>query len=366
MTDNSDLSPLFRPLKIGSHIVPSRLFLAPVNTGYAESGRTSKLLVDFHKDRSGPAVGINMIGNVAVSADGASNEGTLLLESDAAAQDLRFLAETISALGSTPGIQLAFSPPGLMPTRNWVARDPKGEQERLRSLISSIPNARVANILEMFLRSIAHGARAGFKVLQIHAAHGYFLSLLTNPIVNLRTGEYSADSRWFEDFIARALNVAGDAILSVRFSLFSGLLADQRPEVEFISQLSARCAKLGVPLLDYSAGFYSVDKRLIYPGLERGPMPYLDLLRPIAKLVDCIVSLGGNICDTRNIPDLEGNMAVSVGRALIADPDFAAKSRLRAYGSIQACTRRARCHYFSRGRRGLQCGVNTALGTIRA
>lgn len=148
----------------------------------------------------------------------------------------------------------------------------------------------------------------------------------------------------------------------MRFSLFSGLAADPSAEIAFTTTLSKQAAALGVRLLDYSAGFYTVDKRLIYPGSERGVLPYLPIVCTVTEGLDVVASVAGNVLDLRHLPELPNTMAVSVGRALIADPDFATKARKGQYQEIRPCSRKGRCHYFSRGVEGLRCGANPHLG----
>ena len=187
---------------------------------------------------------------------------------------------------------------------------------------------------------------------------------MTNPLVNGRAGEYGCDGPWFVRFIEAALNRARGRVLSLRLSLFSGISPEPGPEISFTSHLSRQAAALGVGLLDYSAGFYTVDKRLIYPGSEKGVLPYLSLVRAVVEGLNSAVSVAGNVLDIRQLPELPENMAISIGRAMIADPSFAAKSSSGRHADIQLCTRRGRCHYFSRGVAGLQCGMNPSLGRI--
>jgi NADPH2 dehydrogenase len=122
--------------------------------------------------------------------------------------------------------------------------------------------------------------------------------------------------------------------------------------------VSKQLARAGTHILDFSNGFYTVDRRLIYPGIEKGVLPNLRAVRDLAADLDCIVSLAGNVTDLRDVPELSDRMIISVGRALIADPHFARKARLGQFAAIVQCERTGHCHYFSRGKDHIECGVN--------
>ena len=57
----------------------SRFFLAPINTGFAVDGVPTEELFRFHEERSGRGVGVGYVGNVAISQDVRSNEGTAVI-----------------------------------------------------------------------------------------------------------------------------------------------------------------------------------------------------------------------------------------------------------------------------------------------
>ena len=54
------------PITIGDIVVPSKVFFAPINPGWCEQGIASEKYFDFFEQRSGKAIGICYIGNVAI------------------------------------------------------------------------------------------------------------------------------------------------------------------------------------------------------------------------------------------------------------------------------------------------------------
>jgi 2,4-dienoyl-CoA reductase-like NADH-dependent reductase (Old Yellow Enzyme family) len=146
---------LFEPVRCGTFEIPSRVLLAPINTGYAQNGLPTPRLVRFHELRSDSSIGISMVGNVAVSSRGISNERTLVLQDDASVTAYRELAERIRRNGSLAGIQLAYCPSSLKPTRKWVVQDRELELARLQDLVASLSATDIHENLKAFYISVS-------------------------------------------------------------------------------------------------------------------------------------------------------------------------------------------------------------------
>jgi 2,4-dienoyl-CoA reductase-like NADH-dependent reductase (Old Yellow Enzyme family) len=141
-----------------------------------------------------------MVGNVAVSSRGISNERTLVLQDDASVTAYRELAERIRRNGSLAGIQLAYCPSSLKPTRKWVVQDRELELARLQDLVASLSATDIHENLKAFYISVRLACEASYEAIQIHCAHGYFLSLLLDPRTNRRNDDYRANGEWMETF----------------------------------------------------------------------------------------------------------------------------------------------------------------------
>jgi 2,4-dienoyl-CoA reductase-like NADH-dependent reductase (Old Yellow Enzyme family) len=354
------MNPLFQPVNCRGKIIPTRVLLAPINTGFAQDGRPTIRLLRFHAERSGPALGISMLGNVAVNFEGRTNLSTAVLSSQAQSARYAVIARAIRARGSLPGIQLACSLPELEPPRIWRAKNKAAETMRLSKLVTTLPEARLQQHLDEFVNSASVAAAAGFEVIQIHAAHGYLLSLLLNEQVNLRKGRFSYMGQWVRDLFERILQVIGSSLLSVRLSFIAGVTEfdkEARQTIEVCEDL----LRSGVDMFDFSAGIYTLDRQMIYPGRARTTPVYWDYIPEIAARIDAPLVVAGRITNLNTMAQLPGNVFVSLGRAMIADPGFAEKSAHGRDHQINPCTLVNQCHYFSRGRPSIECGVNPNL-----
>jgi 2,4-dienoyl-CoA reductase-like NADH-dependent reductase (Old Yellow Enzyme family) len=357
-----EVAPLFEPITHRGWTLPSRVLLAPINTGFAEKGLPTDKMSAFHAARSGPHIGISMVGNVAVAEGAANNSGTAVLADPDAVPSFGAVAGAIRHRGSLAGIQLAHSG-FLAPTRGWRADDPQSAMNQLRTTLLSFPARSLDEHLSGFVVAAALAVRSGFEVIQIHGAHGYLLSLLLSRELNRRTDRFRALGPATTDLFRRLRDVVSTRLLSVRINVRNGPVALPE-EAQYVADLAAFLDLSGVDILEVSAGLYSVDRRLIYPTSRSKDMPYLAEAIRLSSRFSSLVSVAGNLRDLRDIPtSAPSRMLFAVGRAFIADADFATKARAGHHEAIVRCQRSSQCHYFSRGRAHIACGVNPEWGS---
>lgn len=353
---------------IRGHRIPSKYFLAPINTGYAERGNPTKRLMTFHGARSGKSIGISFVGTTAISRDSVPNGNTLVLDSRSDLNSFRELSECIKKNGSFPGIQLGCRLTKMTPERAWRSCSIKNRIENIRQELSSYPKYSLVKISELFYRSIALAVKTGYKVIQLHAAHGYFLSLLLSPVFNIRKDEFGFPTcKLLFDIIERTKQSFPNVILSIRMNCIYGL-EDKSEELERTVHVASRLFGAGVDMIDFSAGIYDINKYLIYPSVSDGHACYLPYALRVRREISNdlgIISFAGNVWDLAKVDEsLEGNMAVSIGRSLVADPQFVSKYFDNHLGEIVPCRREKTCpcHYFSNGRTHIECPENRNLG----
>jgi 2,4-dienoyl-CoA reductase-like NADH-dependent reductase (Old Yellow Enzyme family) len=202
---------------------------------------------------------------------------------------------------------------------------------------------------------------AGFSVIQVHAAHGYLLSLLLNPDVNQRTDRFQFGGPWFHGLVEDTKSVLGENLLSVRLNAMVGI-SPSEVEYALFRQIAADVISAGADIIDVSAGLYTLDRRLIYPNRGDGPLPHFGIARRLLAEAQCLVAIAGNISGLEDMPsDLPDRLLINVGRSLIADARFAQKLRDGRGSTVTCCRRTGRCHYFSRGEKSLTCGSNPAI-----
>lgn len=343
--------------------LPSRFFLAPINTGFCLDGVPTVKLVRFHAKRAGNCIGVAYVGNVAVAAECRSNPGTpVLMRSGDGRLMWERLAATILENGSIPAIQLACCAGASPSPKVWVCANLEGFVNASRAFVSGLSVSDIHCVCRSFIDGAAIASAAGFRVVQIHAAHGYLLSLFLNRMVNLRRDSYGVEHcgivREIADGIASAVP---NLVLDVRVSLFDGL-EERGAELAYRRAQIVRISKMGFDIISLSAGMYGVDKRMIYPGLREGEDVYLPLAREFASEISGTTwNVAGNLRSPAALLSEMENLTFSIGRPLIADPYYVVKALSGRDEEIIRCRRTGRCHYYSRGTSCIECGVNADL-----
>lgn len=357
--DGNKTDLLRAPIVIRNNNISSRFFLAPINTGFSNKGVPSARLLKFHKDRSGKMIGISYVGNVAIDATFVSNDRTNVMQKDV--PFYKDLSQQILRAGSIPGIQLACNDPFIVAQKEWVNINPRSYLSDASERISSLGASKFLEIIENYVKAAKLAYDYGFVVIQIHAAHGYFLSQLLS-VLNKRTDEYGDGLFVVKEIIRKVRLTVPDVILDLRLNLYDGI-EDKEKEIKSRLAHLEKLVGLEVDLISLSRGFYNLNKHLIYPSPKEGHGCILNETVYLAKKYEQKSwNMAGNIWDVELLGKvIPNNLTFSLGRALIADPYFVEKSFTGLKRSINRCTLCGKCHYYSLGKKHISCGKNSLI-----
>ncbi|PVB59643.1 bifunctional salicylyl-CoA 5-hydroxylase/oxidoreductase [Labrenzia sp. 011] len=177
-------------------------------------------------------------------------------------------------------------------------------------------------IRDQFVAAAEMAERAGFDMIELHAAHGYLLSSFISPISNIRRDAYGGflenRMRWpLEVFTAMRAVWPEDKPMSVRISA-NDWVGDEGVTPDEAVEIARLFRAAGVDLVDVSAGQTSVAARPVYGRMFQ--TPFSDRIRNEGGLPTMAV---GNIyeADHANSILMAGRAdLVAVGRPHLADP----------------------------------------------
>jgi 2,4-dienoyl-CoA reductase-like NADH-dependent reductase (Old Yellow Enzyme family) len=316
----------------------SRLkFLVGLNTGYVTDGKPDERFVEFYRRRSSSALHCAIVGNVVIPGGHACNESTPTISRT---PEWAAVAASIAKRGSLPGIQLATAWEGYVGSRSFRSPTPSEAIRLSRKVVRGLNRAEIEATLRALDEAADLAVEAGFRHLQVHAAHGYLFSLLIDDRINERAPEVLEHlTRWAQRYSAC------DIETSIRISLRTG---DSHFDANGRDRFYAQIANLPFDFVDVSSGFYNIDKRLIYPGRpdilgERRA----ETIALADRFPEQHFIFSGRALQ-RPEYDLPPNLHVGLCRDLIANPDYLTDTG-------KGCANSGKCHYFSRGADHITC-----------
>jgi len=265
------MSKLFTPLTIKSVTFKNRIVVSPMCEYSSVDGFANEWHLVHLGSRAVGGAGLIITEATAVSPEGRISAGDLGLWKNAHLDKLKTIVSFIHKHGSVAGVQLAHAGRKASSSVPWnggkqVSIENGGWQAVAPGAVPFIegdkaPEALTAEgikkVIDDFKAAAARALAAGFKVIEIHAAHGYLVHQFLSPLSNQRTDEYGGS---FENRI-RLLTEVTAAIQSVwpkELPLFVRISATDWMQGGWNENDSVRLAEVlknkGVDLIDCSTG----------------------------------------------------------------------------------------------------------------
>lgn len=277
---------LFSPLKIKNLEIKNRIVVSPM----CQYSSTDGFANDWHLvhlgSRAVGGAGLVFCEATAVSPEGRISPQDLGIWQDAHIPFLKRITSFIESQGAVAGIQLAHAGRKASTCPPWegnyqVAPEAGGWTEIYAPSAIAVSDktpppleltlAQIQEVVQDFKAATKRSVAAGFKVVEIHAAHGYLLHEFLSPLTNQRTDQYGGS---FENRIRLLTEVVAavqsewpsDLPLFVRLSATDWAPDDPNAwDLEQSIALARHLKNLGVDLIDTSSGG-NVSWQKITPG----------------------------------------------------------------------------------------------------
>ena len=309
----------FAPARLGPITLRNRFIKAATFEGRSPKNVVTDRLIDFHREVAAGGVGMTTVAYCAVSRDGRSAPGEIVLTPEAMAM----------------------------------------------KLVRAATAADIARVTAEFARAATIAGEAGFDAIEVHLGHGYLLSAFMSPKLNRRKDGYGGDvtrRARFPREVARAVRDAVDDKVAVtaKFNMSDGvrggLDVDESIEIARLLEQDQTLDALELtggssfanpmylfrgdrPLEEMAAampgmlkvGFKVAGRYFLksYPFEEAYFLPMARRFR--AALSMPLILLGGiNRIDTITGAMDEGFAFVAMARALLIEPDLVNKLKTKA------------------------------------
>lgn len=325
------------PLALRTVTLRNRVIIPPMASETATtSGLASERTVAHYTRLSEARVGLIIVEYSFVHASGRSEEFQLGAHVDDTISGLTAIREVIEASGAVPGLQLTHS--GGKSERCFAGNDfmsPSGVAVPIKGREPEIPRSMSSNDISLwrkaFSASVGRAVKAGFKLVEFHAAHGYGLNQFLSPAMNLRTDAYGGNltknARLLFEIVEDARSQYPQLLLSVRIpgqDFISGGLTSK--DSSWIAQeLEAR----GVDIIHVSSGLGGWRR----PGTRDGEGYLMAEASTIQKSVRVPVIGVGGIETGSYIDSVIASQTITlaaVGRAILKAPSEWSRLNLEA------------------------------------
>jgi len=345
----SACAPLMAPLALRNVRLRNRIVVSPMQTYSSTSAKPSAFhLVHLGRFALGGAALVS-VEATAVCPEGRSTTHDLGLWSEEQADAFRPITDFLREHGAASAVQIQHAGTKSACRPPWRGFGPLQVEDAQRGEVRweawgptsagwspayppshPVQRADVDYLLNCYRRATRLAHRAGFDVVEVHAAHGYLLHSFLSPLMNHRTDEFGGS---LEGRMKLPLEVAkvvreewpDDRPVMLRMSCVDGNSVGWSIEdsVEFARRLKA----VGIDVVDCSSGGANLpnvsDLVPRRPGFQA---PFARAVREGAGIATIAVGL---ISDARHANAIieEGSADfVAMGRELLWNPNFPAQA----------------------------------------
>ncbi|NPV26897.1 MAG: FAD-dependent oxidoreductase [Firmicutes bacterium] len=363
---------LFTSGKIGRLELKNRIVMPAMATALANStGEISDRLLRYFEERARGGCGLIITGIARVDNDnGAGIYNQIGAYSPKFIPQLQRLADIVHRYDTRIFVQLHH------PGREGSVLLNDGRQTVAPSVIANsrtneLPKELTTEEIERLVKKFVMGAvickNAGIDGIELHGAHGYLINAFISPLTNKRTDKYGGSFEGRMRFISEIIygirqNCGLDFPISVRLSVDE--FVDGGIKLEDGIEVAKYLESLGVDAINVSNGIRESGVTIVEPytyapgwkkhlaaGVKANvkiPIIAVNLIRQ-PDLAERLLEEG--VCDF-----------VALGRAQLADPEWANKAAAGREAEIRPCISCRTCIEAVSNGKHIICAVNPRLG----
>ncbi|KPQ14802.1 MAG: Old Yellow Enzyme family NADH:flavin oxidoreductase [Rhodobacteraceae bacterium HLUCCO18] len=343
----TDAPKLFTPLALRGIETRNRVVISPMCQYSAHEGH----LDDWHLVHLGRfaigGAGIIFTEATAVQKGGRITHGCAGLWADSQIPGHARLAQFALRHGAIPAIQLGHAGRKASIQRPWFGNGPLDEADFARGDMpwtpvgpSAIPVAEgwpvpheltlaeIGDLIADFVAATRRAREAGYRIVEIHGAHGYLVHSFLSPLSNRRSDAYGGD---LNGRMRLALEIAEavraewpeDLPLFFRTSAVDG--APEGWSLDDTVALARALKEIGVDVIDCSSGGIG-GSATAAGGAKRQPgfqVPYADRVRQEAQITTMAVGLITHPVQAEAILTEGRADLVAIAREALVDPQWA-------------------------------------------
>ncbi|MEU6260035.1 NADH:flavin oxidoreductase [Streptomyces sp. NPDC047043] len=340
---------LSRPITLGGLTVPNRIVMAPMTRMFSPGGVPGEDVRSYYARRAAAGVGLIVTEGTYVGHDSAGNSDRVpRFHGEEQLAGWAKVAEDVHAAGGTIVPQLwhigMVREQGQAPYADAPAVGPSGlVNAGAEPTGKAMTQQDVDDVIGAFAEAAAAAERIGFDGVELHGAHGYLLDQFLWAGTNRRTDAYGGDAVGRVTFAAEIVAAVREAV-SPEFPII--FRYSQWKQQEYTARLAETPEELEAILTPLAAAgvdvFHASTRRYWLPEFDGSDLNLAGWTKKLTgKPVITVGSVGldgdflkgfqGEGAPVKGIDNLLDRLEadefdmVAIGRALLQDPEWAAK-----------------------------------------
>ncbi|MBT2686998.1 NADPH dehydrogenase NamA [Bacillus sp. ISL-47] len=310
---------LFSPFTIKDVTFKNRIVMAPMcmYSSHNEDGMVQNWHRTHYTSRAVGQVGLIILEATAVTPQGRISPQDLGIWSDDHIAGLKELTDLMKEHGAAAGIQLAHAGRKATVEGEILAPSAIAFNEKMKKP-KEMTKEEISETIDAFRQGAERAKKAGFDVIEIHAAHGYLINEFLSPLSNKRTDEYggSAENRYqILREVLDSVKTVWDGPLFVRVS--ANDYHEEGLTAKDYAEMGKWMKEQGVDLIDVSSGAVVPARIHTYPGYQ---VKYSETIKEGANIETGAVGLITSGLQAEEILQNARADLIFIARELLRDP----------------------------------------------
>jgi 2,4-dienoyl-CoA reductase-like NADH-dependent reductase (Old Yellow Enzyme family) len=372
------MSQLFGPVAIRGMSVPNRIVMPAMTTRLAaEDGVVTEALTAHYETRAQGGVGLVTVELCSPDPGGRHRRREVGIFDDRFVPGLRGLVERVKRHGARISIQIGHAGAHARPDVTGApavapSTVPHPVQEGDFQLVTprALEVGEIQQIVQAYARAAARMKAGGFDAIELQGAHDYLIAQFLSPLDNQRTDGYGGDLRARARFALEVVEACRGAVgeMPIVFRMNGSEFAEGGFDLAQACDLAPMLEAAGADALHVSGGAYRSwpCPVITVAPMEFPPGVFLEFAKAVKRQVRIPVIAVGRLHDPAVaagvIRDGTADL-IALGRALLADPEWARKVREGRPGEIRPCLACNTCVAELRSGHHVACLVNPACGS---
>lgn len=350
---------LFRPFTHKSLTLKNRIVMAPMTRSFSPGGVPTPEVAAYYRRRAEGDVGLILSEGTVVARPSAKNDPNVPdFHGEQALAGWKRVIDEVHAAGGKMGPQLWHVGSARNPQAQWVAPPPVDAPSGLSSpgkrFTEPMTDEAIADTISAFGKAAADAKRLGFDVVEIHGAHGYLIDQFFWSGTNVRTDAFGGAT------LAERSRFAAEVVKSIRAAVGQDMVVilrlSQWKQQDFTVKLAQTPAEMEswlTPLVEAGTDILHCSQRRFWePEFEGSELNFAGWAKKLTgKPTITVGSVGlsgeflaafqGESSKPASLDNLLRRLEreefdlVAVGRALLADAQWARKVREARHDELQ-------------------------------